>query len=1366
MKKTFVCMVFAAAFGLSAADLPVFPERMIHPMVGFAKWQCGKTEITAEQTKSYAWTAAVPVKIDAAAFRYFNVELAPDAEVNGSLTMYFRNEGEKSFDAKNFIRTKFSLGKGVVQRVSLPLKGALWQGNVSAFRFDLSAPKGTHWSIRRVWFSDSMPADAGGDFTVFPSSVPIHPMAGFQSLARQGDTLAAEHAKPYAWTADIPLGINAENYHYFNCLIETADGKPAQGSLSIYFKNEGDKKFSEAKFMRVPFTVNSPSGQIVTIPLKKNWKGFVAAFRFDLSAQTGRKWIIRRIWFSRQTPTVFMNRAFYAPAALTPEPKIFTETRLDLVNNHEYRFAFEAAKAKTDCEVRFFSADDRLLGKKTAPGRNELIFTVPDNAVRSVITVTASSSGGGVLRNFSLAQNPAASGPYWQASWICHPEAKSTKGLATFSYRREFELPDDPADARIQLTADDGYMLIVNGKEIARRRGSWQQTALHELVGSLKKGKNVLEIRVFNENGPTGLIAELFCELPDGKKLLVKTDRGFQVVKIRGVRQKSVDFSKAVPALERGVPPIAPWHRVAYHDLKPRPVFRTAANTLRYDAGRISGSVELTDKRIAELPMQLVWDNTVCAHFSVPVEAGRAELSLDLSRFGLLPGKYELRADPRTFTGQTFLLGLTVPERGPEPVPVFAMKNTRGFLQATADGQPFWFGGFKSARESQRERAYWEADYRVMFFGVSQGGAGGSNSGRTWLGPGRYDYASIDAALEKYVRKYPKARIIVTYGIDGPAWWCKAHPEDCVWYENGTGPEGLTSMASAQWRKEGTAALRDFLRHMKKSPYSAHILGYRIQAHLDGGEFQYLGTWQRKFADYSPAMQTYFRRFLKARYGTDAALRKAWNDPSVTLETAAIPTGKERSENEFMVFQNLEKRRNAADFVDCLSDAMVTGAMEFLKVVREEAPGKLAGLYGGYVYFYGGFQILNSGHMNFGKLYRSHLADFICSPNDYIQRQVGWHGGHHGDSVGASLYGISYWDENDTRTCLCASSSHRHVNNLHETVGVLKRDQILQITKGLGNIFYDLAGGWFDNSGMMEAMRQTNRIGAFAQTLGGFRRSRAAVLYSAESIKYLSLKNDPVTVPVRRDMRRNLGWSGVPFDQYLLEDIRQDNFPDYDCYILPNVYAPDDRLRKLIREKLDRPGKLLVFGYAPGAFRAPSGKIDPEAMRELTGLKFGYELKPEVRQVRTASGTFGGGGKFGPAFFIDDPGAEKIGTFAASGRTAIAKGKAPGGADVIVALTPEMTPELWREIFRKHGLHVFCESGDPVYYDGRFAAVHANTDGKKTIRLPEKREWFDLCRRKKVSGPSATHEVEMLRGQTEIFFIGSEADFRRYLDLK
>ena len=115
--------------------------------------------------------------------------------------------------------------------------------------------------------------------------------------------------------------------------------------------------------------------------------------------------------------------------------------------------------------------------------------------------------------------------------------------------------------------------------------------------------------------------------------------------------------------------------------------------------------------------------------------------------------------------------------------------------------------------------------------------------------------------------------------------------------------------------------------------------------------------------------------------------------------------------------------------------------------------------------------------------------------------------------------------------------------------------------------------------------------------------------------------------------------------------------------------------------------------------------------------------------------------------------------------TAVA-GKKVNGANVVVTMVPEMTPAMYRDIFRKNNIHVFCETADPVYYDGRFIAIHANTSGKKTLTLPEAREWFDLFRNKPVSGKSKTLTIEMERGQTEIFFVGSNAAFQRYQAMK
>ena len=1348
MKKFLFLSVFAVLTA-AAADLSVFPEKMIHPMTGFERWQCGKDAITMLQNKPYAWSATVPVAFDASEYRYFNMELSGDRDVTaGILAIYFLNEGERSFRDNKYCRTRFSLTKDNKVVVSVPLTGNAWQGKITGFRFDLGGGKDVNWRITRMWFSEAAAPDVNGDFAVFPGTSPIRGMVGFKTFEIKDGVISAEQSRAYSYTSTFTLGIKAEEYGFFNISVETPD--PVSGSLSLYFNHPGERGFADANFLRTAFSVEGGKPQIISLPLNKaSWQGIIAGCRFDLSTKPGQKWVIRRVWFSKDRPAAYNNRQFYLPLAAG---RSMVETRYDLLFSRRYSFSWDTAGTPGSCTVKFYDANDRLLGQVNNSGKPELFFSPPDTATYCRIEVTA---GNGELSNFKLKDAGKAPGDAWQSNWICHPQIRSTKGVTYFAYRRDFDLTALPAEARIQLTADDGQYIYINGQYIGGRDSGWQQTALYTITPLLKTGKNTIEIRVRNENGPTALIAEVRLDMPDGQTVVIPSDKNYIVVPIEDkIVPGGVDYSGAVAACELGIPPIAPWHSVAYFALKRRVPFQMTEQNLKFENGRITGSIKLQNLNDGTIQLQISGGNTIYGRYQANIRNSIAEVDIDVADLHLFPGDYTLFPDPQSFAGDTPVLTFTIPRSPAETVPRFSMDSSRGYVQLMRNGEPVWMGLFKSARESQLSGAYWQANYRILFFGTAMGGSSGSNSGRYWLGPQRYDFTDIDTRLEAFLRRYPDALLIVTAGIDGPKWWCDAHPEECVWFENSGHPEGLTSPASAQWRQEALPAFRELIRHMEKSPYASRIIGYRIQAHCDGGEFQYLGTWQNKYADYSPAMQQYFRQFLRNRYQTDAALQRAWNDPAVTLDTAQIPTGKERGAAEFFVFRDADKARNVMDFTDCLSDAMVTAAMDFLKIVREEAPEKLSGLYGGYVFFYSGHQLLNSSHANYGKLYRSRLADFICSPQDYFQRLVGWPGGHHGPSVGTQLYNLSYMDENDTRTILCAPGGYRHVDSMHETIGVLKRDFILQLTKGLGNIFYDLAGGWFENDAMLDAMRVMNEIGTMAQNIPGFRRGQAAFLYDAGSIHRLSLANTPIIDAIRRDMRRNLGWSGITTDQYLLEDLMQDNFPEYDCYILPNVFAPSEAMRQLIASKLNKPGKLIIFGYAPGAFRENAGKIDLEAMRELTGINFGVTMEEEKRQVRLNDGTsFGDGSQFGPAFYIDDPSVEVLGRFTRNNRVAIARKQLPSGATVIVTMLPEMTPALFRSIFRQQNIHIFCDTDDPVYFDGRFVAIHANISGKKVLRLPETRPVYDPFRKKVVSNGTQVIELEMERGQTEIFML-------------
>ena len=253
MKKSLILALFAALSAI-AADYPVFPEKMVHTMAGFERWQCGRDAITMRQTRDYAWSATVPVEFDAASYRYFNVEISSDRDVaNGALAVYFRNEGERSLKDAKYRRTVFTLPKNTKMVVSVPMTSKLWQGKITGFRFDLGGGKDVNWTITRIWFSEAAAPDSNGDFSVFPGTSPIRGMVGFKTFEIKNGVISAEQNKAYSYTSTITLGIKAEEYGFFNILVETPD--PVSGSLSIYFTHPGERVFSDSNYLRTAFTV-------------------------------------------------------------------------------------------------------------------------------------------------------------------------------------------------------------------------------------------------------------------------------------------------------------------------------------------------------------------------------------------------------------------------------------------------------------------------------------------------------------------------------------------------------------------------------------------------------------------------------------------------------------------------------------------------------------------------------------------------------------------------------------------------------------------------------------------------------------------------------------------------------------------------------------------------------------------------------------------------------------------------------------------------------------------------------------------------------------------------------------------------------
>ena len=151
---------------------------------------------------------------------------------------------------------------------------------------------------------------------------------------------------------------------------------------------------------------------------------------------------------------------------------------------------------------------------------------------------------------------------------------------------------------------------------------------------------------------------------------------------------------------------------------------------------------------------------------------------------------------------------------------------------------------------------------------------------------------------------------------------------------------------------------------------------------------------------------------------------------------------------------------------------------------------------------------------------------------------------------------------------------------------------------------------------------------------------------------------------------------GTPVDVLLQEDLLDERAQQYQVYLFANASRMEPPIRRIVREKLQRDGKTLVWFYAPG-YIGDAG-LSTEAMRDLTGIQLGIDDVASEMIVRVDNRThaitkeldsfgvffqgwvfanferhFGTHRPVRPLFFADDSQAEPLGYYTSILKTAL-----------------------------------------------------------------------------------------------------------------
>ncbi len=107
------------------------------------------------------------------------------------------------------------------------------------------------------------------------------------------------------------------------------------------------------------------------------------------------------------------------------------------------------------------------------------------------------------------------------AKWIWWPDDKEQAATRYFS--RTFHLNAVPKTCHIRITADNGYTLLVNGRELGRG-SAWTRVQEYDATNALRAGENTIAVEVRNQGGEGALIVEALFEQPDGTTTRLGTD--------------------------------------------------------------------------------------------------------------------------------------------------------------------------------------------------------------------------------------------------------------------------------------------------------------------------------------------------------------------------------------------------------------------------------------------------------------------------------------------------------------------------------------------------------------------------------------------------------------------------------------------------------------------------------------------------------------------------------------------------------------------------------------------------------------------------------------------------------------------------
>lgn len=675
------------------------------------------------------------------------------------------------------------------------------------------------------------------------------------------------------------------------------------------------------------------------------------------------------------------------------------------------------------------------------------------------------------------------------------------------------------------------------------------------------------------------------------------------------------------------------------------------------------------------------------------------------------------------------------------------MKTTiikkNGVPYVAIDGKPIDTLAFKSFRPTANNVSdFYKAGVRIFHAYIS-----GLNSalkvpysqfGETWFGDGDYRFEALDRQLKLFADHAPDAYVFINVHLDTRQWWLDQNPGRANSFTH------LSHVAADEkWRKDTADYLKALIRHVEAN-HDDRVLGY----FLLGGQTTEWFCHEDKETGHPIKLEA-FRKYL--------------NDPC-----AEIPEKVEYPEEQ--IFLDPLEDADLITYRYFQNKLIAETVLYFCRAAQEELQHKkVLGVFFGYIMELQGPGIWNRSHLANDMVYRSPDIDLIATPSSYqfrsyedasalmiLSDSLELDGKMYFDSFDHMTFMVPQLDSNPRRICgdnevmkaMSQLSIYRKdlLATREQTIQGIRREVMQRLSRRCGMWWFDMLEGWFYDDGVMAEVASIAEKSAKLMEKPRHSASQIAVFVSCESLYYVN-KMSRINTEVICKQRGGLARMGAPCDLYSLNDLDRVDLSRYKLLIFPDAWYLTPEQRAYFDSPLKHSGKTLLFVGGCDYIRNWETSLDQ--VSEMTEMDIGI-LQQDEATIHAMGDSYGYVAAKKPTFYVRGRESEKLGTFAESGKCALAKKQLPG-CTIYYSALGNLSHTVLREIARSAGVHIYAEDGIATYVNSGVVGVYNTKDAFTTVTLPKDGTYTELfsgkqytTSNKKITLPTGESPAQML----------------------